>query len=212
MIRKASIKDLDGISRVHAICFPNSYLTQLSKYKWLGGNLVPIFYKTFLEVNPELFVLADDEEKGIVGFCMGYYMDNDGQLNKFINSNKIIISLKTILLLLTFNKQTWEKILSRFKHKSSVSEWTIVNYKYECYGNDQRGDLLSVCVIPESRGKEYAQKLMEVFLISMKDHGCKVCLLSVKQDNTSAIKYYERNGFELYRTRGTDGYTFIKLL
>ena len=54
--------------------------------------------------------------------------------------------------------------------------------------------------------------MMELYLKSMKEHGRKLCLLSVKQDNSRAIHYYERNGFELYRTRGNEGYTFIKVL
>lgn len=211
MIRLAKIEDLKGIAKVHSVCFPDSYTTQLSKIDWIGKKLLAVFYNTFMSDNPELFVVADDEDKGIVGFCMGYYMDKDDQVSRFM-SNKLEIGLKTTLLLLAGNKQTWRKILMIFKHKPSVSDWTIVNNKYESIGNDKRGDLLSVCVLPECRGKQYAQGMMELYLKLMKEHGRKICLLSVKQDNTRAIKYYERNGFELYRTRGTEGYTFIKLL
>lgn len=212
MIRQANVNDLAGIAKVHATCFPDSYVTQLSKHKWLGGSLLPVFYKVFMDDNPELFVVADDDEKGIVGFCVGYYMDKDDQVSRFMSDNKMLIGIKTIVLLLTGNKQTWRKMFARLKHKPSVSDWTIVNDKYECYGNNQRGDLLSVCVLPEFRGKQHAQGMMELYLKQMKDHGRKICLLSVKQDNARAIKYYERNGFELYRTRGNEGYTYMKLL
>lgn len=212
MIRLAREQDIKIVSKVHEICFPDSYLTQLSKNKWLGGDILPIFYRTFLYDSPELFVVADDEEKGIVGFCMGYYMDRGGQMSRFLKKNIIIICLKTVYLLLTGNKQTWRKILARLKHKPSNNDWTIVNERYENYGSDQRGDLLSVCVLPDYRGKHYAQEMMDLFLKSMKEHGRKICLLSVNQDNARAIHYYERNGFILYRTRGNVGYTFIKLL
>jgi len=212
MIRQATLQDLEEISKVHKICFPESYASQLSKMASLGGNLLPLFYKEFMEDNPELFVVADDEEKGIVGFCMGYYMDKDDQIQKFMRKNRIAIVWKTILLLVTGNTYVWKKIFSRLKHTPSVCDWTIVNEKYEHFGNDQRGDLLSVCVLPECRGKKYAQGLMELYLKQMKDSGRKICLLSVKQDNLRAIAFYERNGFELYRTRGTEGYTFIKVL
>lgn len=53
---------------------------------------------------------------------------------------------------------------------------------------------------------------MESYLKALKINGRKICLLSVKQNNERAIRYYERNGFELYRTRGKEGYTFVKLL
>lgn len=103
-------------------------------------------------------------------------------------------------------------MLACFKHKPSQSDWTIVNDKYEHILNNQRGDLLSVCVIPEVRGKGYAQSMMEAYLAAMKKHGRKLCLLSVRTDNLRARRYYERNGFEIYRTRGEDGLTYMKLL
>lgn len=212
MIRQATTKDLDGIANVHAVCFPESYVTQLSKHKWLCGSLLPEFYREFMNDNPELFVVAEDENKVIVGFCMGYYMDKDDQMSNFLHKNRIKVAIKSVLLLLTGNKHAWNKITARIKHKSTVEDWTIVNDKYEHITNSDRGDLLSVCVLPDCRGKRYAQEMMDLYLKQMKDAGRKLCLLSVRQDNARAIKYYERNGFELYRTRGTEGYTFMKLL
>ena len=212
MIRQATIKDLEGIARVHAVCFPESYVTQLSKYKWLCGNLIPEFYREFMNDNPELFVVAEDGDHEIVGFCMGYYMDKDDQMSNFLHKNRIKVLIKSVLLLLIGNKHAWNKITARIKHKPSEEDWTIVNNKYEHITNAERGDLLSVYVLPDCRGKRYAQEMMELFLRQMKDAGRKLCLLSVRQDNSRAIKYYERNGFELYRTRGTEGYTFMKLL
>lgn len=177
-----------------------------------GGNLLVSFYREYLNDNPELFWVADDEDKGIVGFCMGYYMDKDDQMQNFMKHNRFKVLWKTLLLMLSGNKQTWNKMLARFKHKPSQSDWTIVNDKNEHILNNQRGDLLSVCVIPEGRGKGYAQSMMEAYLTAMKTHGRKLCLLSVKTDNLRARRYYERNGFEIYRTRGEDGLTYMKLL
>lgn len=212
MIRQATINDLDGIAEVHAICFPESYVTQLSEFQWLCGNLLPEFYREFMNDNPKLFVVAEDDNKKIVGFCMGYYMDKDDQMSNFLHKNRIKVAIKSALLLLAGNKHAWTKITARIKHKPTVEDWTIVDDKYDYITNAERGDLLSVCVLPDCRGKRYAQEMMELYLRQMKDSGRKLCLLSVRQDNVRAIKYYERNGFELYRTRGTDGYTFMKLL
>ena len=170
------------------------------------------FYLEYLKDNPELFVVADDEAHGIVGFCMGYYMDKNDQMQNFLRNNRLRVLWKTFLLLLSVNGPTWKKVLSRFKHKPSVGDWTIVNDKYENILNNQRGDLLSVCVLPDCRGKGYAQGMMERYLAVMKEHGRRLCLLSVKTDNMRARRFYERNGFELYRTRGEEGFTYMKLL
>ncbi len=178
----------------------------------MGGNLLIPFYLEYLNDNPELFWVADDEEKGIVGFCMGYYMDNDAQMHRFLKEHKWKIVWKTMLLLLLGNRPAWHKVISQIRHKPSVSEWQIINTKYESINNSKRGDLLSVCVLPEYRGKGYAQQLMDSFLAAMKRSGREICLLSVDTDNMAARRYYERNGFEVYRTRGCDGLTYLKPL
>lgn len=214
MIRQATRQDLNSIAGVHSICFPDSYSSQLSLFGSPigGGNLLEAFYMEYMNDNPELFVVAEDEGSGIVGFCMGYYMDKDDQMQNFLHNNRLRILWKTFLLLLIFNKQAWSKILSRLRHKPTVSDWTIINYKYEHISNKKRGDLLSVCVLPKFRGQGYAQKLMDSYLAAMKTSGREICLLSVKTANERARHYYEKNGFELYRTRGTEGLTYIKKL
>ncbi len=214
MIRQAVAQDLLEIARIHCICFPESYLTQLGKHGSLlfRRNLLEDFYREYLNDNPELFLVAENPDKGLIGFCMGYYLDNDHQVHNFIHNNRFRIIGKTIVLLLTGNKPTWAKMLSRLKHKAVISDWTIVNDKYEEITNQERGDLLSVCVLPAFRGKGHAQEMMEQFLSVMKSRGRKLCLLSVKTENARARRYYERNGFELYRTRGEDGLTYMKLL
>ena len=211
-VRQATISDMPEVSRVHSVCFPDSYSTQLSKYTPICGNLLNKFYLEYIKDNPELFLVAEDDNQNIVGFCMGYYMDKDNQMSNFLRHNCLPILMKTLILLVFMNRQTWGKVLARFKHKPDISDWTIVNHNYEDIGNNKRGDLLSVCVLPEYRGRGLSQQLMESYLTVMKEHGRELCLLSVKTANERARHYYERNGFELYRTRGTEGLTYIKKL
>ena len=68
MIRQATTQDLPAIVHVHRVCFANSYSSQLSYYQSVigGGDLLISFYLEYMKDNPELFVVADDEEKGIV--------------------------------------------------------------------------------------------------------------------------------------------------
>lgn len=212
MIRQAQVDDLPSIARVHTVCFPKSYSTQLGKSSRDGiDNLLCKFYLEYLHDAPELFKVAVNEQNNIVGFCMGYFMDKDDQMQNFIRHNRFRVLLHTVFLLIRGNKPTWKKFISRFSHGDNTVQ-KVVNFSNEDINNDKRGDLLSVCVLPEYRGKKYAQQLMEAFLQSMKDSGRVLCLLSVKTDNERAIHYYEKNGFILYRTRGSVGRTYMKLL
>lgn len=212
MIRLASKQDLPAIASVHSICFPKSYSTQLGKVCGIGNNnLLSRFYLEYMDDAPKLFWVAEDENNGIVGFCMGYYMNKDDQMQNFIKHNRLNLIVKTVLLMLMFNKPTWDKVLSCFKKDENLVQ-KIVDFSNEHIKNDMRGDLLSVCVLPEYRGKKYAQQLMDAFMNAMKESGMKLCLLSVKSDNDRAIHYYERNGFQLYRVRGEVGRTYMRKL
>lgn len=210
MIRLAKKEDLSEISKVHQTCFPESYSSQLSKYKWFIKGLQEKFFLEYLNDCSELFFVAEVEGK-VVGYCMGYYMDKDNQMNNFIEKNRSSLLLKTIFLMLIGNKSTWKKVLSRYD-KSTKEQWKIVNTSYENILNNERGDLLSICILPEYRGAGVSGKLMATFLEAMKSKGKKICLLSVLSNNDRAINYYEKNGFILYRTRGDIGRTYMKLL
>lgn len=214
MIRLATYNDLEELTKVHKICFPDSYSSQLTDYKSVigGGNLLLKFYRKFLDKTPELFFVACDENSQIVGLCMGYYMDDDTHIAEFMQENRLGLIWKSTLKLLSGSQQVWKKISGTITCKFHKTEWIIINHKYEHIPNNEIGDLLSVCVLPEYRGQGYAQQLMDAFLSAMNRKGRKLCLLSVRTDNTPARKFYERNGFEVYRTLGSDVLTYIKPL
>lgn len=83
MIRLATISDLKDIAKIHSICFPDSFLTQVSTIKIIGCDLITLFYETFIKHNSELFLVAEDSQGGVVGFCMGYYMDQEDLIASF---------------------------------------------------------------------------------------------------------------------------------
>lgn len=208
MIRLVEHRDLPQIAEVHKTCFPESYSSQLSRYPWFVSGLQEKFFEEYLNDCPELFFAAEADGK-IVGYCMGYYLDKGDQMSNFVKKNRWRLFLKTAFLMLLGNVPTWKKVLSRFQ-KSSKDE--ILNKDYEHILNHERGDLLSICILPEYRGAGVSAELMKVFLCEMKEQGKKICLLSVLKENKRAISYYEKNGFFLYRQRGEIGCTYMKLL
>lgn len=104
MIRQARLSDLDEIAKVHIACFPNSFSTAL------GSKLLKKFYYEFISDIPELFLVSEDSDQSINGFCMGYYMENYHYMKSFIKHNIISVSLKMLLCLLRFDKRAWKKI------------------------------------------------------------------------------------------------------
>lgn len=140
-----------------------------------------------------IFFVAEDEQNGICGFCMGYFCEYNEYQKKFLKHNFFRIFFRCIKLALTGNKAFYKKI---FKKKSQTY---VLNEKISEYKASEKGDLLSICVLPEYRGTGTAQSLMDSFLAQIEDQGRKICLLTVETENLRAVKFYEKNGFTACR-------------
>ena len=174
VIRQATAEDLKEVSEVHIKCFPNSFSTHLGRAR--GGALQQKFYQEYYNDIPELFLLAEDDssdQRNIIGFCMGYYLDKNDYMKRYVKNNLFPIALRTALLLLSGNKPAWAKLKSRFSKSGGFS---VVNRDIS-FVNEEAGDLLSICVLPEYRGSGAAQQLIEQYQKVLIDNKKKICLL-----------------------------------
>ncbi len=191
IIRKATVDDLINIEQVHNICFPNSF-SSLLVGKW---HLLAKFYNEYLSKNPDLFLVAEEENGGIAGFCMGYMCDANNFKKDYLRHNFIKIVVKFLILLVSFKKLAWKKIFSSFQKKLDV---TYVDAPI-LLRKEKVGDLLSICVLDKYKGKGVSSNLLLNFLKSLKNKGASACLLSVEDDNSRGIGFYKKNGFFNYK-------------
>lgn len=205
-IRQATYDDLREIARVHAQCFPRHLSTRIGSPK--DCYLLSRFYKEFIDDCPELFVVSTDDHNRIAGFCMGYYFTKADQQSNYIRHNRTRVLTRISWLLLKGDRLAWKKLWLRFKKP----HYEILDHSIDTVPVSEKGDLLSICTLPEYRGKGYAQKMMEEYLLRMKQHGRNLCLLSLSVDNDRALRFYERNGFTPYRKIGTSSITYMKRL
>lgn len=206
IIRQANYDDLRDIARVHAKCFPEYLSTRIG-----AGNdcyLLSRFYKEYLDDSPELFLVLEDEQKKIVGFCMGYYMDKTGQQARYMKNNRLKVYSRIAYLLVKRDRLAWAKMKMKFKKP----EYVILNPILDGVPNTQIGDMLSVCVLPDLRGKGLSKQMSLQFIDNMKKAGRKYCLVSTNVNNMRAIHFYEKNGFQPWRTIGKSSITFAKKL
>lgn len=137
-----------------------------------------------------------EDESGINGFCMGYYMSDNNYMKLFLKHNFISIVLKMLLLLITADKCAWRKLRSLFKKKEQIE------FEDDFYKKIEKGkkvDLLSICVIPKIRGKGVSVDLMNLFLSKAKARGRDYCVLSVRRDNPRGIQFYKKNKYTLIK-------------
>lgn len=117
MIRLARREDLKEIVRVHTICFPDSFSTALGSGR--GGRLLCSYYKEYLDDNPELFLVSENDV-GINGFCMGYLMEKNDYTKLFIRQNFFNIVIRIFNLLIHRDKRAWNKIKSLNKKTEGI--------------------------------------------------------------------------------------------
>lgn len=204
MIRKANNNDLSRIAYVHSICFPNSFSTKLGKkYK-----LLEKLYFEYLKDNPELFLVATNENKEIIGFCMGYYCEKNNYQKLFLKNNFFKILWRFIFLLIIFEPKAWNKLFEKFKQKKNV----VLNEKISSLNLNSIGDLLSICVLPEFRGKGVANTLIKEYEKELLIQGRTVCILTVENNNKRGISFYKKNGYFPYIVKGTTETTFAHIL
>lgn len=170
------------------------------------GGILPKFYLEYMRENPELFLVGIDKDR-VIGFCMGYLMENGSFMRKFVKHNIIRVVFKCAELLITGNKQ----IKQKFSNSRKKENWTIINEDIQSYSDDEMGDLLSICVLPEYRGDGTAQQLIEHYVDVLRLKGRSVCLLTVDPVNKRAVRFYERNLFKTYR-RNSTSVTYAKIL
>lgn len=187
MIRQAKLSDLENIAQVHAECFPDSFSTAL------GKRLLTKFYHEYISEIPELFLVSEDQNYKINGFCMGYYMENDHYMRSFVKHNLFSVAITMLFRLITFDKRAWKKL------KKTTPDWVVLNHEYDDIPNEMRIDLLSICVLKEFRGSGIANELINKYQDIIKQKKRKLCMLSVDVNNSRGIHFYEKHDFKIYR-------------
>ena len=191
IIRKAELNDLIEIESVHKQCFPNNFSTLLVGKFHLLAN----FYKEYLTANPGLFLIAEDDEKNIVGFCMGYLCSQNSFKKDFLRHNFCQFVLKYFLLLITFKKKAWAKLFAPF-HKKIHSNYMV---SPKNINPQNTGDLLSICVVEDQKGTGLANELIDKYIVCLISKNMCFCKLSVEDNNCRAIHFYEKHGFMKFK-------------
>ena len=181
----------------------------LSPRSWGGYGLLQKFYKEYLDRVPELFLVLINDNNKICGFCMGYYCDYNNYQKNFLKHNFFLIALRMLGLLFSGNKCAWKKCRTLLKKKN---ETEIISDKYNQYNVNDKGDLLSICVLPEYRGTGAAAQLISKYEQILLKKAKKICLLSVETKNDRAIKFYEKMDYEPYRRNGEASILYAKKL
>lgn len=126
---------------------------------------------------------------------MGYYCENNHYQKAFLKHNFFAIIKRMIVLLLCLNRKAWNKL---FHFKKSISG-QILSKDYISNELSIKGDLLSICVLSEYRGKGYSIDLINQFEMVLKKNDRLYSQLTVEADNFRGIRFYDKQGYIPYK-------------
>lgn len=187
MLESLTKEHVDKVVEVHIQAFPESQSTKFGKdflKSYYGGAAT--------STNTTSFVWKVDGK--IAGFIFG-------GTNKQELSRQIMMSSKAKLVKAVITNVLRDPINSIQRFWSYLVHY-IMPGGDPFYANDT-ATLDSVAILEEFRGQGIADKLIQAFLEQLKESGVSACRLGVLGDNTSARRFYERNGFEQFNEEGT---------
>lgn len=189
-IRKARKEDLPGIAAVHIECFPDYFSTKM------GKKILSSYYGKYLETDPDLFFIAyDNEQNKVIGLTNGY-VSGDGRSSReeFISANKWGLIFRILLMLVKCDKVVWKKVIEILKSKKKTVKTE--NNQQQNKPKKKKIGLLSICVKKEYRGTQAASMMIEKFDKACMEQGVGQYALSVFPDNSRAVAFYKKMGFE----------------
>lgn len=179
VIRPACEEDFRQITVVHERAFPRFFLTSLGK-----GFLVT-YYKAVLRSEKAIAICAVDEYENIIGFASGCIESLNFHRNLF-NSNRLSFLLSVVKSAL--GKPSVFYRLARNLEKNANS-----------HDDNDYAELLSIAVLPESKGSGIGKKLLESFEAEAKRRGGKKLALTTDfEKNDAVVNFYQNCGYTIF--------------
>ncbi len=199
-IREIRYEDLDDVTRIHIASFSDRALSQL------GKGAVKRYYKfLFTEFLQSYPICAEANGNTLVGFCFaGVYSGSfSGFLRKYkwylaghILSHPWLIFSPIVREQTSLSLKTLKRIFMR-KFYKRPKQAVVINKslpdsppRYVPWG------ILSIAVDPAYQRKGVAEAMMRFVENMLEEMGITSLTLSVHTDNSPAVRFYEKMGWE----------------
>jgi ribosomal protein S18 acetylase RimI-like enzyme len=178
-VRRLVIDDIPAIVRVHMSAFSGFFLTTL------GEAFLEKYYKAVIIDSNSVCIGCKDEQGHLLGFAVGSRLSRGFHLG-LLGRHWAMFFLEGLRLLLRRPKAVLR--LGRNLSKNGKP------------GDDGLyAELLSIGVLPSSKGKGVGSSLMEEFERAAASSGAtKVALTTDKVDNEAGLAFYSKNGYQIF--------------
>ena len=205
----SSLRDLKNIVKCHKSAFPKSLSTKL------GNRFISKMMEWYIVSDRGVLFHIEDKNKELIGFCGGIITKNS-KLNGAVTSisqycfNIFVLSymLKPWLI---FHRKNLKKIA--YIKKNILIKFRLIKKTKADVDKDFHPfmGLVVICINKENQGLGHGQILLEEFEKKAKEEEIKRITLSVKPNNTHAIKAYKKKGW-MVNKQTNDSIQMIKFI
>lgn len=202
MVRQATLEDLHSVAKIHMECFSGTVTARLGKL-W-NEKIVVDYYKEYFNDCPELFLVVENDSGEVVGFCMGYKLEDEGKSDKrLIKHHLLLILIGFIYLLLKGDKECWRKLKSIYKKgEKTDNRISIIDPDIYNIPATDKAELFTIGLFEDYRGMTYGKDLILDYFEACRQVGRKVCLISYINENVRAERFYYKHGCKPYLENG----------
>ncbi|MCE9137718.1 GNAT family N-acetyltransferase [Bacteroides thetaiotaomicron] len=179
IIRKVEVNENRALAKLHMQVMPDFFLASL------GEGFLTTYYKVVLRYPETICLLAEDENKNILGFVLGREKAK-GYLKRILKSSLFTFVIEGIKLLFIKPKSLIRLVrnLDKISKDSSISDTQ--NY----------AEIGLIGVSPELKGQGIGHKLFEGFIGILKERNvANLSLTTDMDDNEQTITSYKAWGF-----------------
>lgn len=179
IIRKVEVNENRALAKLHMQVMPDFFLASL------GEGFLTTYYKVVLRHPETICLLAEDENKNILGFVLGREKAK-GYLKRILKSSLFTFVIEGIKLLFIKPKSLIRLVrnLDKISKDSSMSDTQ--NY----------AEIGLIGVSPELKGQGIGHKLFEGFIGILKERNvANLSLTTDMDDNEQTITSYKAWGF-----------------
>jgi ribosomal protein S18 acetylase RimI-like enzyme len=178
-IRDLNISEVKKIVEVHEKSFKGFFLTSL------GGKFLQTYYTSCVNNSMTVGIGLFDNYGNLHGFATGTVQSLGYHKNLFLQSP--LAFLKSILYVSVRRPKIILRLAKNMNKKSDKKD------------DKQYAELLSIAVMPNSKGSGHGKILLEEFEKKVKNRGAsKIALTTDFENNDSVVNFYKKGGYEIY--------------
>jgi ribosomal protein S18 acetylase RimI-like enzyme len=182
-----------SMARLHSICFPSRFV------KHMGRGYLLAMYRPYVMDPSGMAFVATSSNGEVVGLLTGGSRDIERQFARSVPKRFAVQLIWGFLVNRVVRQVVWERLSSALRARGGRN-WR----RSDAVLPPETAWLHVICIHPNTRGSGVADRLFDAFIDECATRGYVRAALKASEKNYRAIRCYEKNGWYVSSSDGTD--------